>query len=74
MREPWRAIDTLRNLQFKDTWDKSSLLTNYAKKKANELYFKKLIKFAHFLTSKHLPLKELYLKMIKFLSGKINEP
>ena len=39
------------------------------KNEANELYVEKLVRIVH-----NLPVKELYPKMIKFLSDEINEP
>ena len=50
-----------------------ALLTNKGKSKGNELYVKKLIRIVHFLACNNLPVKELYLKMIKFISDDINE-
>ena len=43
------------------------------KNKANELCVEKLIRIVHFLARNNLPVKELYPKMIKFLSDEINE-
>ena len=48
--------------------------TNREKNKVNELYVKKLIRIVHFLACNNLPVKELYPKMITFLSDEINEP
>ena len=38
------------------------------------MYVEKLIRILHFLARNNLPVKELYPKMIKFLSDEINEP
>ena len=38
------------------------------------MYFKKLIKIIYSLACNNLPLKELYPKVMKFLSSEINEP
>ena len=44
------------------------------KNKANELSVEKLSGIMHLLACNNLPVKELYPKMIRFLSGEINEP
>ena len=44
------------------------------KNKTNELHVEKLVRIVNFLARNSLPVKELYPKMIKFLSGEINEP
>ena len=44
------------------------------KSSSNELYVEKPVKIVHFLACNNLSVKELYPKMIKFLSDEINEP
>ena len=68
------AINSLTNLKIKDAFEKIDGPTNREKYKANELYVEKLIRIVHFLACNDLPVKELYLKMIKFLSDEINQP
>ena len=38
------------------------------------MYVEKLMRIVHFVARNHLPVKELYPKMITFLSDEINEP
>ena len=68
------AMNSLTNLKIKDQFEKIDGPTNREKNKANELYIEKLIRIVHFLAHNNLPVKELYLKMTKFLSDEINEP
>ena len=67
-------MNSLTNLKIKDQFEKIDWPTNREKNKANELYIEKLIRIVHFLAHNNLPVKELYLKMTKFLSDEINEP
>ena len=67
------ALKSLTNLKIKETLEKPDE-SNKEKSKANELYIEKLIKIVHSLARNNLPVKELYPKMIKFLSDEINEP
>ena len=67
------ALKCLTNLKIKETLEKPDE-SNKEKSKANELYIEKLIKIVHFLARNNSPVKELYPKMIKFLSDEINEP
>ena len=53
---------------------KADLTTLEEKRNSNELYIKKLIKIVHFLARNNLPVKELYPKMIFFLSNEMEEP
>ena len=48
--------------------------TRNKKKASNELYISKLIKLTHFLARNNLPVKELYPKMVEFLSEEMEEP
>ena len=67
------ALKSLTNLVIKDTREKPDE-SNKEKSKENELYTKKLIKIVHFLARNNLAVKELYQKMIKFLSDEIIKP
>ena len=67
------ALKSLTNLKNKDTLEKPDE-SNKEKSTENELYTEKLIKIVHFLARNNLPVKELYSKMIKFLSDETNEP
>ena len=75
IRESKRCkIYGLINLKVKDAFEKIDGPTNREKNKANELYVEKLIRIVHFVARNNLPVKELYPKMITFLSDEINEP
>ena len=65
-------VKSLTNLKTKKTLEKLDE-SNKEKSKANELSIEKLIKIVHFLACNNLPAKELYPKMIKFLSDEINK-
>ena len=55
------AINSLTNLKIKDALEKIDGPTNREKIKANELYFKILIRIVPFLAHSNLPVKSLYL-------------
>ena len=68
------AVNSLMNLKIKDALEKINIPTIKEKSKANKLYVKKLIQIVHFIACNNWPVKELYPKMVKFLSDEINEP
>ena len=53
---------------------KKSMDQQIKKNKTNELHVEKLVRIVNFLAHNSVPVKELYPKIIKFLSGEINEP
>ena len=68
------AIKNVANLKIKHAFEKNDGTKNREKNKANELSVEKLSGIMHFLACNNLPVKELYPKMIRFLSDEINEP
>ena len=63
----------LTNTSFEVGLSRADKDTKNEKKASNELYISKLIKLTHFLACNNLSVKELYPKMVEFLSGEMEE-
>ena len=64
----------LTNTRIEAGLSRASKDTRNEKKASNELYISKLIKLTHFLAHSKLSVKELYPKMVEFLSEEMDEP
>ena len=62
------------NARMKEALRSAELLSLQEKQQTNELYLTKLIKTVHFLARTNLPVKEMYSKMIPFLSDEMEVP
>ena len=62
------------NARMEEALCSAELLSPPEKQQTNELYVTKLIKVVHFLARNNLPVKEMYHKMIRFLSDEMEEP
>ena len=67
------AVLMKTNAHIEDALSKSEKKTTQEKKRSNELYIGKLTKSVHFLAANHLPVKELYPKLVSFLADDIEE-
>ena len=68
------AFIAVTNMRIREAFGKADQQTKTEKSQANELYIEKLLRTVHFLARNNLPVKELYPKMINFLSNELNEP
>ena len=69
-----KAVLRRDNAHMEESLSSAELLSHQEKQQTNELYVTKLIKIVNFLARNNLPVKEMYPKMIRFLSDKMEEP
>ena len=62
------------NSHMEEALSSAELLSSPEKQQTNKLYVTKLIKIVHYLARNNLPVKEMYPKMIRFLSDEMEEP
>ena len=59
------------NARMEEALTSVELLNRQEKQQTNELYVTKLIKIVHFLVRNSLPVKEMYPRVIRFLSDEM---
>ena len=64
----------LNNTRVEAGFSNADRQSRYDKSLSNELYISKLINITHFLARNNLSVKELYPKMVAFLSNELEEP